>query len=148
LDPVQWQEESEPRLEQLRWAGLKQSFEPGSFLDRQRKLEGKEDSEFEEVKNKLDFITDKLDSLTSGKGETADPISEYLDHAKQTIDSKQGFFYIAATPATPVKMNNFWDKDKNLIYDLLLDPPTLRRSWPVMKSFINIQKSSLELKYP
>jgi len=93
-----------------------------------KKLSGKEDSGVEEVKNKLDFITDKLDSLALGNKETIDPISEYLEHAKQTIDSEQGFFYIAAIPTTSVKMNNFWDKDKNMIYNLLLDPPTLRRN--------------------
>jgi hypothetical protein len=93
-----------------------------------KKLSGQEGNELTEIKEKLDWIIEKIDFKTKEPIDKMNSIKNYLKYVKNTITSKQGFFYIAALPASPIEMNNFWDKEKNNIYNLLLNPPTLRKN--------------------
>jgi len=87
-------------------------------------------NELTEIKNTLNLILERLSITENEKAseESDKDIIKYIDYAKDKIAASKGFFYMMAVPNSPVLLSNFWDKSKNNVYEILLNPPHLRKN--------------------
>lgn len=68
------------------------------------------------------------------RSKTSDITSDF-EFAKKNIDSKS-FMYIYAKPNRNLSIEKFWDKSKNSVYDLINEPPSIRKGgWDLNTSF-------------
>lgn len=51
-----------------------------------------------------------------------------IQYAKDTVELSKGLFYMHAVPEKLVKISKIYDRTKNKIYELMLNPPKLRQS--------------------
>jgi hypothetical protein len=86
---------------------------------------------------KLDRILSLMESDKSKIEENPDDKKkEIISYAEEKLDQTSDIFYLLATPVKKIIIPNFWTKGEKTLYNLLKNPPTLRRmGWDLNVAF-------------